>query len=78
MTLKQVDTEANPRYYYIGTCHTGAGGSLGAMLAFLGRQSVIHSGARLALMPLMYKSFSTRVYEPLACRSIRSILWFQL
>jgi hypothetical protein len=24
--------------YYIGTCHTGAGGSLGAMLAFLGRQ----------------------------------------
>lgn len=23
--------------YYIGTCHTGAGGSLGAMLAFLGR-----------------------------------------
>ena len=24
--------------YYIGTCHTGAGGSLGAMLAFVGRQ----------------------------------------
>ncbi|GAC1359519.1 MAG: hypothetical protein NVS2B12_03390 [Ktedonobacteraceae bacterium] len=24
--------------YYIGTCHTGAGGALGAMLAFLGRQ----------------------------------------
>ena len=24
--------------YYIGTCHTGAGGSLGAMLAFMGRQ----------------------------------------
>lgn len=24
--------------YYIGTCHTGAGGSLGAMFAFLGRQ----------------------------------------
>lgn len=24
--------------FYIGTCHTGAGGSLGAMLAFLGRQ----------------------------------------
>ncbi len=23
--------------YYIGTCHTGAGGSLGAMLAFVGR-----------------------------------------
>ena len=27
-----------PDTYYIGTCHTGAGGSLGAMLAFLGRQ----------------------------------------
>lgn len=27
-----------PNAYYIGTCHTGAGGSLGAMLAFLGRQ----------------------------------------
>jgi Protein of unknown function DUF2620 len=24
--------------YYIGTCHTGAGGSLGAMLVFMGRQ----------------------------------------
>nr|BBH93214.1 hypothetical protein KTA_14130 [Thermogemmatispora argillosa] len=24
--------------YYIGTCHTGAGGSLGALMAFLGRQ----------------------------------------
>lgn len=27
-----------PNTYYIGTCHTGAGGALGAMLAFLGRQ----------------------------------------
>jgi energy-converting hydrogenase Eha subunit B len=24
--------------YYIGTCHTGAGGSLGALMAFVGRQ----------------------------------------
>ncbi len=27
----------NPMSYYIGTCHTGAGGSLGALMAFLGR-----------------------------------------
>jgi Protein of unknown function DUF2620 len=27
-----------PDVYYIGTCHTGAGGSLGAMLVFVGRQ----------------------------------------
>jgi hypothetical protein len=27
-----------PDTYYIGTCHTGAGGSFGAILAFLGRQ----------------------------------------
>jgi len=27
-----------PNTYYIGTCHTGAGGAFGAMLAFLGRQ----------------------------------------
>ncbi len=27
-----------PNTYYIGTCHTGAGGALGAMSAFLGRQ----------------------------------------
>lgn len=38
------DLEAGPilkrttNTYYIGTCHTGAGGSLGAMLAFMGRQ----------------------------------------
>ena len=38
------DLEAGPilkrtsNTYYIGTCHTGAGGALGAMLAFLGRQ----------------------------------------
>lgn len=38
------DLEAGPilkrtaNTYYIGTCHTGAGGSLGAMLAFVGRQ----------------------------------------
>lgn len=38
------DLEAGPilkrtqNTYYLGTCHTGAGGSLGAMLAFLGRQ----------------------------------------
>jgi energy-converting hydrogenase Eha subunit B len=46
-TLKIVvsnDLEAGPILkrtadtYYIGTCHTGAGGALGAMLAFLGRQ----------------------------------------
>jgi energy-converting hydrogenase Eha subunit B len=46
-TLKIVvsnDIEAGPILkrtsdtYYIGTCHTGAGGALGAMLAFLGRQ----------------------------------------
>ncbi|GCE48270.1 uncharacterized protein DUF2620 [Thermosporothrix hazakensis] len=38
------DLEAGPAMkrnkdaYYIGTCHTGAGASLGAMLAFMGRQ----------------------------------------
>lgn len=38
------DLEAGPilkrtaSTYYIGTCHTGAGGSLGAMMAFMGRQ----------------------------------------
>jgi hypothetical protein len=38
------DLEAGPilkrttNTYYIGTCHTGAGGSLGAMIAFMGRQ----------------------------------------
>jgi hypothetical protein len=54
-TLKFVvsnDLEAGPILkrtsdtYYIGTCHTGAGGSLGAMLAFLGRQKCHTFGRR--------------------------------
>jgi energy-converting hydrogenase Eha subunit B len=32
--------------YYIGTCHTGAGGALGAMLVFLGRQRCHTFGRR--------------------------------
>ena len=35
-----------PASYYIGTCHTGAGGALGAMLVFLGRQRCHTFGRR--------------------------------
>lgn len=35
-----------PNAYFIGTCHTGAGGALGAMLAFLGRQKCHTFGRR--------------------------------
>jgi len=47
------DLEAGPilkrttNTYYIGTCHTGAGGSLGAMMAFVGRQKT-HTFGRQA------------------------------
>jgi hypothetical protein len=47
------DLEAGPilkrtaNTYYIGTCHTGAGGSLGAMMAFMGRQKT-HTFGRKA------------------------------
>ncbi|HEY7415973.1 MAG TPA: DUF2620 family protein [Ktedonobacteraceae bacterium] len=37
--------------YYIGTCHTGAGGSLGAMLAFLGRQRCHTFGRQARIAP---------------------------
>ncbi|QBD82589.1 DUF2620 family protein [Ktedonosporobacter rubrisoli] len=37
--------------YYIGTCHTGAGGSLGAMLAFLGRQRCHTFGRQARVNP---------------------------
>lgn len=48
-----------PNTYYIGTCHTGAGGSLGAMLAFLGRQKC-HSFGRQAHVS------TTEIHEILA------------
>jgi len=47
------DFEAGPilkrtaNTYYIGTCHTGSGGALGAMLAFLGRQKCYTFGRQV-------------------------------
>jgi len=37
--------------YYIGTCHTGAGGSLGAMLAFVGRPKCHTFGRQARINP---------------------------
>lgn len=51
------DLEAGPilkrtsNTYYIGTCHTGAGGALGAMLAFLGRQKCHTFGRQASVSP---------------------------
>jgi hypothetical protein len=51
------DLEAGPilkrtaNTYYIGTCHTGAGGSLGAMLVFMGRQKTHTFGRQARIMP---------------------------
>jgi len=47
--------------YYIGTCHTGAGGSLGAMLAFPGAAAMPHLWAANAhRCPRRTESFSCR------------------
>src|SRR5947209_5810650 len=51
------DLEAGPvlkrtsNTYYIGTCHTGAGGSLGAMLAFVGRPKCHTFGRQARINP---------------------------